>query len=152
MNMDRISLGLLPDTVEGTAQKETNRCQSSTIFVPQVQLCLLPVSWCVGEAHSRKPPSTPAFSLFPWASALFSGLRSGKTEEKLSARVAGAVYVWVKSDPSPDALKPVSLLQPEEETQTVFDMEPSSTSSTPTSLVSFPSPWEHEEGRACRGA
>lgn len=28
------------------------------------------------------------------------------------------------------------LLQPEEEMETVFDMEPSSTSSTPTSLVS----------------
>lgn len=34
-------------------------------------------------------------------------------------------------------VSPFSPLQPEEEAETVFDVEPSSTTSTPTSLVSF---------------
>lgn len=49
--------------------------------------------------------------------------------------------LWVWGEGQRAGLHPVthhlSLLQPEEEEiQTVFDMEPSSTSSTPTSLVS----------------
>lgn len=46
----------------------------------------------------------------------------------------------------------LSLLQPEEETETVFDMEPSSTSSTPTSLVSHPfHPRDRSGGRYLQG-
>lgn len=102
----------------------------------------------------RRATSIPGLFLSPRASA--RGCRSGKTEDGMARQGSrrprcrfgeGGSRGW--TPPLCDPLHLSPLLQPEEEMETVFDMEPSSTSSTPTSLVSH---CLHPGGQVRRGA
>lgn len=89
----------------------------------------------LGNGTLKRATSIPVLILSPWASA--QACRSGRSR---GARGPGADLAgegargWTPPFCDPVHLSPPP--QPEEEMETVFDMEPSSTSSTPTSLVS----------------